>query len=346
MAHLKTDKHTKVDNAASSSQSISEYFSAPRQADLHMSACEGVWAYHTIDENHSFRSNDCTSKILRKCFGHLKFSCARTKCEAIVTNVLAPYATNVLKEELQNIRFISILTDASNHGNIKMFPVLIRYFNPTVGVQVKILEFSSLKGETGEIIFEMLKDTLEKNELMDKFVAFCGDNAPTNFGNVARSGEKNVFARLKTLKSGIIGVGCAGHIVHNTLKFACDQLPLDIECIVVKIYSHFYIYTVRVESLKTFCESVGEEHTKLLGYSKTRFLALKGAIESIIANFNGLKAFFESNQKSPRILLNFFADPLAKLWLLFVRDQVNLKKCIFFYQTKKKTNINFSLFSN
>lgn len=321
-AHMKTDKHDKIVSAASSSRAIPQFFNTPSQGDLHMSACEGVWAYHTIDENHSFRSTDCSTKILRICFGHTKFSCSRTKCEAIITNVFFPYNYETLKEELANARFICLLTDASNHGNIKMFPVLIRYFLPTIGVRVKILEFSAENGETGEIISQLLKNVLTSHNLFDKFVAFCGDNAPTNFGNINRGGDKNVFARLKELKQNIIGIGCGGHIVHNALRFACDQLPFDIECIVVKIYSHFYIYTVRLESLKSFCNSVGEEYERLLGYSKTRFLALKGAIESIIKNFAALKAYFQQLSKCPKILVDFFNSPLSKLWLYFIRDQV------------------------
>jgi len=34
---------------------------APSTKDLEVAAAEGVWAFHTIDENHSFHSMDCTS---------------------------------------------------------------------------------------------------------------------------------------------------------------------------------------------------------------------------------------------------------------------------------------------
>lgn len=44
--------------------------------------------------------------------------------------------------------------------------------------------------------------------------------------------------------------------------------------IVVKIYSYFHIYTVRVEKLKDVCEIDGLDYSQLLGYVKTRFFAL------------------------------------------------------------------------
>ena len=68
----------------------------------------------------------------------------------------------------------------------------------------------------------------------------------------------------------LIGIGCGAHIIHNAIKTAADCQPIDLECITAKIYSHFYIYSVRVESLKEFCAEVGTEYHKLLGYSKTR----------------------------------------------------------------------------
>lgn len=44
----------------------------------------------------------------------------------------------------------------------------------------------------------------------------------------------------------IIGVGCAAHILHNTIQTASDLLPVDVENIIAKIYSYFYIYILCV----------------------------------------------------------------------------------------------------
>lgn len=64
----------------------------------------------------------------RFCF-EPKFHCARTKCEKIVSNVFAPYAIDILTNQLKKANCISILIDASNHGNIKLFPLLVRFFD-------------------------------------------------------------------------------------------------------------------------------------------------------------------------------------------------------------------------
>lgn len=320
--HVKSWKHKNALSSKSNVRPVTAYFASA--TDYTITACEGVWAYHIIKENHSFKSSDCASKVFRTCFEMHKFHCARTKCEAIAKNVFAPFARNELKNEIEKVQFVTVSSDASNHGNVKLMPVVIRFFIPTIGVKVKLLEFSSQRGETSEVIAQMIIETAEKHNIKQKIIGFCADNCRTNFGSRGRGGENNVFYRLLQWKPHLLGVGCAAHIVHNSLKHACDCLPLDIECAIVKIYSHFYINTVRIEELKDICDDIEIEYSRLLGYSKTRFLALAPAIGRVLKMFQPLQQYFLENRRCPTILRTFFVSPFSKLWLLFVKDQVNI----------------------
>jgi hypothetical protein len=128
-----------------------------------------------------------------------KISSARTKTEAIVNNVLAPYS---LKEVLKiindnNISFIGVCTDGSNHGAVKIFPILIQYFDKNFGIKHNLIELKSLPNETNEKICNLLIETLENISLLSKCIAFSGDNCNTNFGGVDRRGTNNVFYRLQ-----------------------------------------------------------------------------------------------------------------------------------------------------
>lgn len=294
-----------------------------------MSACEGLWAYHTVQENHRFRSADCSSNIFRSCYNMPNFHCSRTKCEAIIKNVLAPYSEDILIAEISKTRFITLLSDASNHKNVKMMPVLARYFIPTIGVCVKLLDFTAQQGETSDIIFRLLLKTSNDYNIRQKIVGFSADNTNTNFGGSARGGTNNVFYKMKNEFPNIVGVGCAAHIVHNAIKSACSSIPFDVENIAVKIYSHFYIYTVRVESLKEFCEQTDEEFKEVLGYSKSRFLTLSPAIRRILQLFNALKSYF-AQVRNENVIKRFFEDPFAKLWLLFLSEQVSETRFSFY----------------
>lgn len=129
----------------------------------------------------------------------------------------------------------------------------------------------------------------------------------------------------------MIGVGCAAHIVHSALEAGCDALSVDIEWIVVKIYSHFYIYTVRVEALKSICASEDIDFKKLLGYAKTRFLAMGPAIDRILNIYDALKRYFlEIPGKKEILIKSFFREPSSMLWLLFAREQVSSKYPLFY----------------
>lgn len=335
--HIGTDKHKTALLAASSSLKVTNYFRnnqfGTKEKELAIS--EAVFSYHTIYHHHSFRSMDCTSKIIQILF-EKKFSCARTKTEAIVKNILAPYIMEELKKELQNVRYVSIYSDASNHKDLKLFPTMVRYFNIKSGVNIKILDLVSLPGETSTMICNSIISILKKHNLSNKLVAYCADNANTNFGGAARKGTNNIFAKLnEELQQKLIGVGCAAHIIHNAIQHAADLLPVDIENIIIKMYGHFYIYTVRVNTLKEFCDDVEVEYRQLLGFSKTRWLALMPAIERILKMYKPLKAYFLSMEKCPVGLYNFFNKNCSELWLKFLHNQASV-----FYNSVKNVEGN------
>ena len=324
--HLRTNRNKNAEDAAASSSRIDTFVVKDNSNDR-ISALEGLWVFHSIKENQSFRYNDCAARIFRQYFQLDTFSCSATKTAAIVKNVIAPLSIQCLKSDLEKCHSLTILTDASNHNSTKVFPFLVRYFDLYEGVKVKILEVQSLDGETSDMIVEYVKSVIKSNALEKKIAAFCADNTNTNFGGINRNGKNNVFHKMKADYPNIIGVGCAAHIVHNALQNACDILPIDVECIVVKIYTFFHRYTVRTEALKKFCETIGLQYRSLLGYTKTRFLALLPALEAVLNIFDALKLYFLEQEKMPRILKDFFADPMAKFWLIFVRNEVQISNC-------------------
>ena len=94
-----------------------------------MNAAEAAWSFHTVKHHNSYRSMDCTSALLKKTLPDSdtakKFSCARTKTEAIVDSVLAPHSVEVAHEALKYIPYCGVSTDGSNHGAVKIFPIII-----------------------------------------------------------------------------------------------------------------------------------------------------------------------------------------------------------------------------
>lgn len=327
--HMEKKKHTTALSSASKSDKVTSYFIKQGPAGLtseglKIAAEEGMFAFHTIVHNHSFRSMDCTTTLIKK-LHEKKFSCARTKCESIILNVLAPFAMDQIIDELKAVNFATVMIDTSNHKNLKIVPILIRYFNPKTGVQIKVLEFTNLKGETSDILSSYIMEILTKHKLAHKIIAFTGDNCNTNFGGAARRGTKNVFTILNNnLKTNICGIGCAAHILHNAMQTSTDILPIDIECIVNKIFQYFYIYTVRVETLKEFCDFTNTQYKNVLGSVKTRWLSLQPAVSRIIEMYAALKLYFDTQDKCPTILKSFFSDSVAIIWFHFIQSQLKV----------------------
>ena len=77
-------------------------------AALALAAKEATFAYHTATHWQSFRSSNFTSKLVSKLF-EPQFSLGKTKCDAIVVNVIVPMCTDELHQELD--RIITCLCD-------------------------------------------------------------------------------------------------------------------------------------------------------------------------------------------------------------------------------------------
>lgn len=78
-----------------------------------------------MQHNQLFCSNDCTSKLIKKCFN----SCARTKTESGILNVFEPYFVNLMETNLFKVHYVTIYSDRSNQDNVKQLcSILIKYF--------------------------------------------------------------------------------------------------------------------------------------------------------------------------------------------------------------------------
>ena len=164
--------------------------------------------------------------------------------------------------------------------------------------------------------------TAKQYGLEEKIISVCADNTNKNFGGSRRGGSNNVFALInRSLRTKIVGAGCSGHIIHNAAKAGCEVLPVDIEIMILKIYSYFRDYTVRNTKLKEFCEFLDTEYRQLLGYSSTRWLALATAVRRLLDMFPALQGYFKSQSKVPKAIVDFFKDEQTEMWLFLGDEQ-------------------------
>uniref|UniRef100_H3A0B7 DUF4371 domain-containing protein n=1 Tax=Latimeria chalumnae TaxID=7897 RepID=H3A0B7_LATCH len=237
-------------------------------------------------------------------------SCGRTKAELLVTNVMAPkFVRDCLQDLLpsppEQPVYFSVATDASNKGNRKMFPMCLRYFTISDGVQCKLLDFYEDSDESASGIHRAVKNYLEKHQLsINCITAYSADNALVNYGK-----HNSVYQLLCAENDRILKANCPAHVAHNTCKHASDQLSVDIDMTVLKIYSHFSVSAKHREKLRNFFEFVEIEWKEVLRHVSTRWLSLNPAVDQLLRNWPAITAYFKSlGESCPVALKKIFTE--------------------------------------
>lgn len=329
--HAQYKGHQSKEKSSSSTMKLSNYFVNVNKSECDkVAASEVALVYHAVKHNLSYSSLDCGNKLVANVFNDSetasKISCGRTKAEMLVKNVLAPRSVsdfvNILKDKDKTKHFFSVATDASNKGNRKMFPICIRYFEPSKGVENKLLNFVERADETSISICNMIVENLDYHSLsLDQVSAYSADNANVNFGI-----RHSVFQMLQLRNENIFKANCSNHIVHNAMKFALDKLDIDVENIVLKIYNHFSVSAKRRDELKSFFEFVHLQWSEILRHVPTRWLSLTPAMSRLLQNWMAIKSYFQSISDCPKALANVFLneDPekniLPEIYLQFLTN--------------------------
>jgi hypothetical protein len=120
------------------------------------------------------------------------------KCESVVVNVLA---VEQILDELETLKYISVMVDISIHKRLKLLPVLFRYFIPDNGNQIKVIEFHKLKGELANVLTMYIMTVLHNYKLSYKIIALCGDI--TNFGGATLT-HRHIFVIENLIQVSII----------------------------------------------------------------------------------------------------------------------------------------------
>jgi hypothetical protein len=311
--HMASKSHKQAERVTKQNNIMTKFLISSKNTGLQddVIAAEILMVYHSVNHSHSYRSIDCTLKLLPVVFNDSskasKMSCGRTKSEAIVINVLAPYSQEMIVNDLdKSYAYFSISSDASNKGNTKLFPVVLRYFDPNVGVMTRLLDFYKDSDETATAISERILDVVQKNNLnMHMVSAYSADNASINFGK-----HNGVYKKLCASNEHILPAGYPAHILHNTAKKACDAMDYDVESLILKVYNHFSISAKRVAQLKEMFDFVDIEWAQLLRHVPTRWLSLFPAIDRLLKNWPAVKAYFQTigKEETPPIIWRFIGD--------------------------------------
>jgi hypothetical protein len=191
--HIGTATHQRNKDAATTSDTMEKWTVRKNTSEeTTVLAAELAYAYHCAKHHQSYLSLDCTIRLSCKLFNDSKLSgkmsCGRTKAAALAVNVVAPWSLERVVSELTNCdgnhMFFCVSTDASNHKDIKCFPVAVRYFDYRSGIRHRLIGFFDTPHETAEQVVAQL-DSVLKDCNLDQYQyvsAYSADNANVNYG--------------------------------------------------------------------------------------------------------------------------------------------------------------------
>ncbi|CAF1370296.1 unnamed protein product [Rotaria magnacalcarata] len=181
----------------------------PNREKDEIAAAEATLVYHGVSHGISYLAQQCTTTVLKNLFSSLSIasslSCGRTKAAAIATDVLAPYFTHHVIQEMKLAFYYSLSLDASNKGNLKTYPFCVQYFSDVV-----IIDFIDDSSESAIDIHRNARQILDKYELnLYGLTAIGADNTNVNMGEY-----HSVFALFRDEKPTLL----KGNPIYTVLR--------------------------------------------------------------------------------------------------------------------------------
>ncbi|XP_036142243.1 uncharacterized protein LOC118645406 [Monomorium pharaonis] len=281
-------------------------------------------ASFVLEHNISFNAVDHLINIVRNLPSDSDFlkdmSCNRTKCIALVKNVLG-------KESLQNQvimmkekHFSIIIDESTDVASIKSLAICVRY---VVNCRPKdnFLHLLPVPEANATTLHSTLIAFFHEHEIdyKSKMVGFAADGASVMMGH-----HHSVQALLKRDISNLRVFKCICHSLALCASQPCTKLPRTPETLLREIYSYFKYSYKKISQFKEFQEFVEARPHKILHPSQTRWLSLYSSVKRILEQYNALILFFrmaafeEKNQQAEHIF-DKLTDPLIKLTFQFLK---------------------------
>ena len=322
--HRNTNKHKKA----------SEPFNSPIQPKILFNPVNNetklaeAKASLFIAEHCSFKVTDHLCDLCKSCFADSKairnFKLHRTKCSAIVCNVLAPHFEMQLKVDIGDSGYSLLLDESTDFSVTKLLGIVIRYYSlakkSIVSTYLAVVELTDC---TADGIVSTLKQCLQVKGLnLFKLLAIGTDNASVMIGV-----NKGVFVKLRQEIPHLQLIKCVCHSLHLAISHATAEfLPRNLDFLIRETYNWFSHSATRQLTYKELYRLIndGEEPLKLVQVCQTRWLSIELAVSRILQQWTELKAHFgivRSRERcySAEILYEMYGDRQNYVLLIFLK---------------------------
>ncbi|KAK3915237.1 Zinc finger protein 862 [Frankliniella fusca] len=278
--HMKSGEHQKHAKKISCTQEIASAFRAQslgpaqqhkenvKKAEINIAAifAEHNVPIHIVDNVISvFKKVAPDSNILKD------VTLDRTKCTAVLTNVVAQTEIEETVENIKNSPF-SILVDKSpDISHKKNFCILVKYVDPkTSFIRTDLLHMLELDPIdcSAEKIFGLFENVMNKYEIpMTNIIGLASDNA-----NVMIGVNNSFYSRLKIICPWLVLLNCICHSSHLCSSKACAKLPSEVKKLLSETTNFIANSPKRQAQLQEFQEFYDEKYDFTKSWKTTEFL--------------------------------------------------------------------------
>ena len=298
--HAGTKKHSTAEVTTSSQRSISGFTQPDRSLDVTRS--ELLFTSFLVEHNIAFAAADHAGQLFRKMFPDSdiakRYGCGRTKTGCMIGELARSSQSKIAEVLSSGLTAFSVATDGSNDTESKLYPVVIRYHDPTTGrVDCCLLAVPNLtKDSTGENIADLIVETMAAHNIPWKnCIAFSSDNASVMTGRF-----KGCITYLKKLQPSLALVGCPCHLIHIGAEKTARMLPLSVEELLIDLYYYLDKSSKRIQTLRDFQELCNTETRKILKHVCTRWLSVGICLKRVLDQWELLTLFFEQQNEQSK----------------------------------------------
>ncbi|KAH6944461.1 hypothetical protein HPB50_003285 [Hyalomma asiaticum] len=191
LKHAETKKHRESAVIPSTQRELPQLLASSRQANYEKARRELRIALY-IAVHTSINAVDELGEILHSEFK--VFDLHRTKCTAIITNVLFPYFTESMDKQLKGSSYSLMVDESTDISTTKQLCIVVRFLNSAENkIATTLLDLVELSDGTAQTLHDTVMKTLDKHGLPVKdCLGLCTDGANSMSGN-----HNSLFSRLR-----------------------------------------------------------------------------------------------------------------------------------------------------
>lgn len=235
----------------------------------------------------------CTNKNCKNAM--TGFKCHRTKCGAIIENIIASSLKEELKEDLHETPYAILIDEWTDCTVTPHLAVAIMHYSRRIGsISASFLGLKELKSANSESIFASLKELLDEFGLDPNYCVGYGSD-----GASVVSGKNNsVYTRIREMSPNVVQFKCICHSLQKVVEKSFEELPLHISKLLHKIpkwfSKSFYRRAEYTQLAESFEFAVKESNLPFKKYAETRWLCRGKVASAILANWDPLLHYFKS----------------------------------------------------